>query len=206
MFQEKRAWTGSGDRGGSCFRGSGEVCGVGDPSVVFAAPALQIAGFFDGAPAFDLASCGRRGRFRSRCCVGALRRVGVRIFERDAVEDRNVTRPGERAVAQREVERGAVRGDGDDEAPGSGPRRTPRGPGHGWRQQPGTAFPQGSVAPEARAGSDPRHGREECDKHSPPVQFLDKERGVALSPTLRPAKESGIRRYSNKSQRGQRVL
>ena len=35
------------------------------------------------------------------------------------------------------------------------------------------AFPQGSVAPEARAASDPRHGRGECDEHSLPGQFLD---------------------------------
>ena len=44
------------------------------------------------------------------------------------------------------------------------------------------AFPQGSLAPQARAGSDPWHGREECDKHSPPGQFFDRKRWVAPSP------------------------
>ena len=34
------------------------------------------------------------------------------------------------------------------------------------------------------AASDPRHGRGECDAHSLPGQFFDKERGVACSPEL----------------------
>ena len=65
---------------------------------------------------------------------------------------------------------------------GSGPRGAQRGPGHRWRQQPETAFPQGSVAPQARAGSDPRRGREEWDKHSPPGAVFRHERGGRSQP------------------------
>ena len=53
------------------------------------------------------------------------------------------------------------------------------GPKRGWRHQPGAAFPQGRLATDGGDGSDPRHGKEECDKHSLPGQFFDKERGVA---------------------------
>ena len=49
---------------------------------------------------------GEGGEGRGREVPGAERRVGVRIFEGDEVEDRNVTGPGKRAVAKREVERG----------------------------------------------------------------------------------------------------
>ncbi|MXW38466.1 MAG: hypothetical protein F4Z65_09395 [Acidobacteria bacterium] len=44
------------------------------------------------------------------------------------------------------------------------------------------AFPQGSLAPQARAGSDPRHGREECDKHSPSGAVFRHERGGRSQP------------------------
>ena len=50
---------------------------------------------------------------------------------------------GEVPGAEREVQRGERRGDGDDEARGPSPRGTPRGPKRGWRHQPGAAFPQG---------------------------------------------------------------
>ena len=38
---------------------------------------------------------------------------------------------------------------------GPGRPGTPRGPARGWRHRPKLAFPQGSLAPEARPGSDP---------------------------------------------------
>jgi len=44
------------------------------------------------------------------------------------------------------------------------------------------AFPQGSLAPQARAGSDPRHGRGECDEHSPPGAVFRHERGGRSQP------------------------
>ena len=67
------------------------------------------------------------------------------------------------------------------------------------------AFPQGSLAPQARAGSDRRHGREEWDKHSPPGQFFDKKGRVAPSPALRPESGERIRQQATETRRGQRV-
>ena len=84
---------------------------------------------------------------RCREVPDAQHRVGDRIFEGDEVEDRNVAGPGERAVAEREVERGECRADGDDEARWPDPRGTPRGAERGWRHHRGAAFPQGSLAP-----------------------------------------------------------
>ena len=55
-----------------------------------------------------------------------------------------------------------------------------------------TAFPQGSIAPQARVGSDPRHRREEWDKHSPPGQFFDKKRGALTAPLYAQEAESGF--------------
>ena len=52
-----------------------------------------------GGEADGEAAEGEGGEGRRREVPGAQRRVGERIFERDEVEDRNVTRPGERAVA-----------------------------------------------------------------------------------------------------------
>ena len=67
------------------------------------------------------------------------------------------------------------------------------------------AFPQGSLAPEARAGSDRLHGREEWDKHSPPGQFFDRKGRVAPSPALRPDSGERIRQPATETRRGQRV-
>ena len=44
---------------------------------------------------------------------------------------------------------------GDEQVSGPDPRGTRRRPERGWGHHLETAFPQGSVAPEARAGSDP---------------------------------------------------
>ena len=56
----------------------------------------------------------------------------------------------------------------------------------GGASKPGTAFPQGSVAPRARAGSDPTAPGGECNKHSITGQFFDKKREVAPSPDIDP--------------------
>jgi len=56
------------------------------------------------------------------------------------------------------------------------------------------AFPQGSLAPQARAGSDRRHGREEWDKHSPSGAVFRQERAGRSQPRSPPQKaESGFR-------------
>ena len=101
----------------------------------------------------------------------------------------------ERAVAKREVERGKGRGDGDDEARGPGPRGTPRGPERGWCHQPGVAFPQGSVALKARAGSDPVRGKRGGKSRPFPGRPSGGWRGVAPSATLRSKAESPVREY-----------
>ena len=68
-------------------------------------------------------------------------------------------------------------------APASCGHRRPHRPPSSTRRTGGLeAFPQGSIAPQVRAASDPWHGRRECDAHSLPGQFFDKERGVACSP------------------------
>ena len=65
------------------------------------------------------------------------------------------------------------------------------------QHQPGIAFPQGSIALKARAGSDPKHettgvtsggfrGRRSFDR-----------KGVAPSRTLRPEAESAVREYAS---------
>ena len=55
------------------------------------------------------------------------------------------------------------------------------------------AFPQGSLAPQARAGSDRRHGREEWDKHSPSGAVFRQERAGRSQPRSPPQKaESGF--------------
>ena len=64
----------------------------------------------EGRGGADGEAAGKGGEGRCREVPGAERRVGERIFERDEVEDRNVTRRGEGAVAAREVERTERRG------------------------------------------------------------------------------------------------
>ena len=117
--------------------------------------------------------------------------------------DGELGKPGDRAISEREVERAEGRGEGDDEARGPGPRGTPRGPERGWRHRPGAAFPQGSLAPEARAGSDPESGKR-CGKSRP---FAGRPsggwRGVAPSPILRANAGPGGEDEVPEGQRGQ---
>ena len=54
------------------------------------------------------------------------------------------------------------------------------------------AFPQGSIAPEARAGSDPDHGTTGVTSAGFLGRRTSVRRGVAPSPTLRPKAERGF--------------
>ena len=84
--------------------------------------------------------------------------------------------------------------------------RPQRGP-HGGRRITGRrlgppgdgrlAFPQGSIAPQARAGSDPEHdGSGDGRSRFRGCRSVDR-RGVAPSPTLRPEAESAVREYAS---------
>ena len=60
--------------------------------------------------------------------------------------------------ASSHTSRGASEGRGDwDDEPRAGVLEVVRGWEHGCFHQRGIAFPQGSLAPQARAGSDPDH-------------------------------------------------
>ena len=67
------------------------------------------------------------------------------------------------------------------------------------------AFPQGSVAPQARAGSDPVHEYKYEYKFGFRGRRSSDRRGVAPSPTLRPKGGGWIRQHSTETQRSQRV-
>ena len=67
------------------------------------------------------------------------------------------------------------------------------------------AFPQGSVAPQARAGSDPDRETTGVTSAGFPGRRTDVRRGVAHSPALRPKSGERIRQRAAETQRGQRV-
>ncbi len=67
------------------------------------------------------------------------------------------------------------------------------------------AFPQGYLAPKARAGNDPEHDRSgDRRNRCRGCRSVDR-RGVVPSPALRPKGEERIRRHAGRTQRGQRV-
>ena len=67
------------------------------------------------------------------------------------------------------------------------------------------AFPQGSIAPQARAGSDPEPETTGVTSAAFPGRRSSDRRGVAPSPTLRPKGGEWIRQHATETQRGQRV-
>ena len=67
------------------------------------------------------------------------------------------------------------------------------------------AFPQGFIAPEARAGSDPDRETTGVTSAGFPGRRTDVRRGVAHSPALRPKSGERIRQQAAETQRGQRV-
>ena len=151
----------------------------------------------------DAPEC-ERGAGRRRVVPDAEHGVGERVFEGDEVEDRNVAGCGEPAVAEREVERGESRGDGAEEVRRAGSSRCATRAGTPVPSSaPEFAFPQGSIAPEARAGSDPEVGRRGGKSRPFPGRPSRRWRGVAPSPILRANAENGGEDALPAGQRGQ---
>ncbi len=73
--------------------------------------------------------------------------------------------------------------------PGGGDAHRPRGAPAAPAEAGFFAFPQGSLAPEARAASDPRPLGGEWDKHSTTGPFFATKGGVACSPDPGPERQ-----------------
>ena len=119
---------------------------------------------------------------------GAERRVGTRIFEGDEVEDRNVSRPGERTVAKREVERGEGRGDGDDEPCGPGSSRYSTRTGTRVVPSARSSLPAGITRAEGAGWERPRtqqKGRQEPPVSGPSIRRMEGGRSQPHSPRKR---------------------
>ena len=139
---------------------------------------------------------------------GADDGVEAGVFERDEIEERNVAGRGEGTRCDGPREREEREKDGDDEPPAEqavgrfggareavcreGGRPAGGAADRGCSHRAGVAFPQGSLAPEARAGSDPESGKRGGKSRPFPGRPSRGWRGVAPSPTLRPKAETPV--------------